>query len=119
MKFVIYVHTMPSFGPLLGKIIIILTVLLNYASGGIKFGRRRPPGFEKEAIERLSRVFGLDQVPANKHHRSPPEYMVNLYHSVAYDSGLTRLKSPYGSNVVRGFPDKGNFNFYKIQLDQN
>lgn len=60
-----------------------------------------------EAIARLSQVFRLDKVPVLRHHRSPPQYMVDLYHDVADSDGITKSRSPYGSNVVRGFPDRG------------
>ncbi len=60
-----------------------------------------------EAIARLSQVFRLDKVPVLRHHRSPPQYMVDLYHNVADSDGITKSRSPYGSDVVRGFPDRG------------
>ncbi len=59
------------------------------------------------AIQRLSRVFRLDKVPVLRHHRSPPQYMLDLYRNVADSDGITKNRSPYGSNVVRGFPDRG------------
>lgn len=64
--------------------------------------------FENEAIVRLSQVFGIDKLPIHRHHRSPPQYMMDLYQSVAYQDGITKTKSPYGSDVVRSLPDRGN-----------
>ena len=43
-----------------------------------------------EAIERLSKVFGIDKPPIRIHHRAPPQYMVDLYNSIAYQSGITK-----------------------------
>lgn len=62
---------------------------------------------QTDAITRLSKVFGIDRVPMHRHHRSPPQYMVELYNTVAYHNGITRIPGPYGSDVVRGFPDRG------------
>ena len=61
----------------------------------------------RQAIERLSLVFGLEKVPTHAHHRSPPEYMVDLYQSVAFSDGITKTAAPFDADVVRGFPDKG------------
>ena len=60
-----------------------------------------------EAIERLSKVFGIDKPPIRIHHRAPPQYMVDLYNSIAYQSGITKHKTPYDADVVRGLPDRG------------
>ena len=65
------------------------------------------PQERAEAMERLSKVFRLDKVPVLRHHRSPPQYMVDLYNNVADNDGITKNRSPYGSDVVRGFPDRG------------
>ena len=63
--------------------------------------------FKSEAIARLSRVFGIDRLPVHSHHRTPPQYMVDLYKSVAYSNGITKTASPYDADIVRGFPDRG------------
>ena len=69
-----------------------------------------------EAIERLSKVFRLDKVPVLRHHRSPPQYMIELYNNVADNDGITKNRSPYGSDVVRGFPDRGKKSFLFVFL---
>lgn len=81
----------------------VLATLVD-ASRGFRLGDQRE---RAEAIERLSQVFRLDKVPVLRHHRSPPQYMVDLYNNVADNDGITKNRSPYGSNVVRGFPDRG------------
>lgn len=76
-----------------------------YASGGV----------ENEAVARqLTAVFGIAKVPETgalhhsmRRHRSPPEYLTDLYRTVAYLDGISRRSSPYDADVVRGIPDKG------------
>ncbi|XP_074648779.1 bone morphogenetic protein 2-like [Tubulanus polymorphus] len=60
-----------------------------------------------EAINRLSQVFEIDKVPSiRRRHKSPPQYMQELFNSIADEDGITRTKSPFDANVVRGFPDR-------------
>lgn len=61
-----------------------------------------------EAIQRLSQVFGIDPTPRHPNHRSPPQYMTELYNAIAGRDGLTRTTSPFNADVVRSFPDRGN-----------
>lgn len=61
---------------------------------------------EDDPLARLSKVFGISRIPANAVHRTPPQYMTELYRSVAYSSGLTRTSGPYNANTVRSFPDR-------------
>ena len=60
-----------------------------------------------EAIERLSEVFGIRKVPRQSYHRSPPQFMMDLYHTLADPTGITKTSSPFDADVVRGFPDRG------------
>ena len=66
--------------------------------------------FKRKAIVRLSKVFDIDRLPHRLSHRSPPQYMVDLYKSVADSDGITKHRGPYGSDVVRGLPDRGGYN---------
>ena len=74
----------------------------------IKPGKSAP---DTDAVERLSKVFGIEKVPASgrlaRHPRSAPEYMVELYQNVAYNDGISKTSSPYEADVVRGMPDRG------------
>lgn len=63
--------------------------------------------FEDEALDRLSKVFGFETLPHETHHRSPPQYMQDLFNSVAYSDGISKSANPYDADVVRGFPDRG------------
>ena len=63
--------------------------------------------FSEDALERLSNLFGISRIPKNFHHRTPPDYMVDLYSTVAYADGITKQSVPYDADVVRAIPDKG------------
>lgn len=58
------------------------------------------------AIKRLLEVFGMEDPPAVPGHKQPPQYMLDLYNSVADVDGVT--KDPYllEGNTVRSFFDK-------------
>lgn len=64
-----------------------------------------------DAIDRLSKVFGISKIPARIFHRSPPQYMTELYNSITETGGLTTKAGPYNADVVRSFPDKGRSNY--------
>ncbi|XP_061587394.1 anti-dorsalizing morphogenic protein [Cololabis saira] len=58
------------------------------------------------AIKRLLEVFGMDDPPAIQGHMQAPQYMLDLYNTVANVDGVT--KDPYllEGNTVRSFFDK-------------
>ena len=64
-------------------------------------------GYTEEALRRLSQVFGIGNVPKLHKRKTAPEYMVELYRSVAFSDGITKRANPYDADVVRGFPDRG------------
>ncbi|XP_076451708.1 bone morphogenetic protein 2-like [Babylonia areolata] len=61
---------------------------------------------QEDPLARLSRVFGIKRIPARVVHRTPPQYMTDLYRTVADNSGLTKASGPYNANTVRSFPDR-------------
>uniref|UniRef100_A0A3Q2XMZ8 Anti-dorsalizing morphogenic protein n=1 Tax=Hippocampus comes TaxID=109280 RepID=A0A3Q2XMZ8_HIPCM len=65
-------------------------------------------GVRSDAIKRLLAVFGMDDPPAGVTHgrKQPPQYMLDLYNTVADVDGVT--KDPYllEGNTVRSFFDK-------------
>ncbi|XP_061695899.1 anti-dorsalizing morphogenic protein [Syngnathoides biaculeatus] len=67
-----------------------------------------PEEVRSAAIKRLLAVFGMDDPPAAVTHRrkQPPQYMLDLYNTVADVDGVT--KDPYllEGNTVRSFFDK-------------
>lgn len=99
-----------SSGATLSAVVYSLLILLPGVFPGAKTSRvpeDTPDTYTDEAIQRLSRVFGIEKVPDDANHRSPPEYMVDLYNAVAYSDGITKTAAPYDADVVRGFADKG------------
>ena len=62
-----------------------------------------------EAIKRLLEVFGMEDPPHARGHKQAPQYMLDLYNTVADVDGVT--KDPYllEGNTVRSFFDKCKF----------
>ena len=61
----------------------------------------------KDALSRLSKVFGISRIPERSILRSPPQYMRDLYNTMTETGGLSKKSGPFNSNVIRSFPDKG------------
>lgn len=70
------------------------------------FGENDSPEVRSAAIKRLLEVFGMDDPPLIHGHKQPPQYMLDLYNTVADVDGVT--KDPYllEGNTVRSFFDK-------------
>ena len=68
------------------------------------------------ALQQLTRVFGVESISDyyrhSVRHRSPPEYMVQLYDTIAYTDGISKTAAPYEADVVRGIPDRGRHFFH-------
>ncbi|XP_068197148.1 anti-dorsalizing morphogenic protein [Antennarius striatus] len=58
------------------------------------------------AIKRLLEVFGMDDPPAIHEHKQPPQYMLDLYNTVADVNGVTKDPNLLEGNTVRSFFDK-------------
>lgn len=65
-----------------------------------------PEEVRSAAIKKLLEVFGMEDPPAIHGHKQPPQYMLDLYNTVADVDGVT--KDPYllEGNTVRSFFDK-------------
>lgn len=61
------------------------------------------------AIKRLLEVFGMEDPPAVHGHKQPPQYMLDLYNTVADVDGMTRDPSLLEGNTVRSFFDRREF----------
>jgi hypothetical protein len=77
--------------------------------------------YPDEAIDKLSKVFGISRIPKHFRHGTPPEYMIELYNMVAYEDGITKQAAPYNANTVRGVPDGGklllaSYTLYSLHL---
>lgn len=65
------------------------------------------------AIKRLLEVFGMEDPPAalGRSHKQPPQYMLDLYNTVADTDGVTKNPTLLEGNTVRGFFDKCKLSF--------
>ncbi|KAG7251536.1 hypothetical protein CRUP_013650, partial [Coryphaenoides rupestris] len=59
-----------------------------------------------EAIKRLLEVFGMDDPPHARGHKQAPQYMLDLYNTVADVDGVTKDPDLLEGNTVRSFFDK-------------
>lgn len=61
-----------------------------------------------EAIRRLLEVFGMEDPPAAlaRGHKQPPQYMLDLYNTIADVDGVTKDPTLLEGNTVRSFFDK-------------
>lgn len=61
-----------------------------------------------QAIRRLHEVFHVGDLPLNFiPHRTPPQFMLDLFNAVADSNGITRDPKILEGNVVRSFEDRG------------
>lgn len=61
-----------------------------------------------EALKRLLEVFGMEDPPAavSRGHKQPPQYMLDLYNTIADVDGVTKDPTLLEGNTVRSFFDK-------------
>ncbi|XP_076458095.1 bone morphogenetic protein 2-like isoform X2 [Babylonia areolata] len=79
----------------------------SYSSSSSSSSRRQgEEDGEEDPLARLSKVFGIKRIPGKVFHRTPPQYMTELYHEVADTGGLTKASGPYNANTIRSFPDR-------------
>ncbi|XP_075046421.1 bone morphogenetic protein 2-like [Mixophyes fleayi] len=66
-----------------------------------------PEQVRSAALKRLLEVFGIDDPPHYLHHaKQPPQYMIDLYNTVADADGVTKDPDLLEGNTVRSFFDK-------------
>ncbi|CAN9502736.1 unnamed protein product [Ophioblennius macclurei] len=68
--------------------------------------RPKPGEVRSAAIKRLLEVFGMEDPPDIHGHKQPPQYMLDLYNTVADVNGVTRDPDLLEGNIVRSFFDK-------------
>ncbi|KAG8594060.1 hypothetical protein GDO81_001046 [Engystomops pustulosus] len=69
--------------------------------------REDPMHVRSEALKRLLNVFGIEDPPHSLHHvKQPPQYMIDLYNTVAGADGVTKDPDLLEGNTVRSFFDK-------------
>lgn len=60
-----------------------------------------------EALKKLLEVFGMEDPPAPPtHFKQPPQYMVDLFNTVANADGVTKNPDILEGNTVRSFLEK-------------
>ncbi|KAF7222181.1 anti-dorsalizing morphogenic protein [Nothobranchius furzeri] len=65
-----------------------------------------PEEVRSAAIKRLLEVFGMEDPPAVHGHMQPPQYMLDLFNTVADVDGVTKDPNLLEGNTVRSFFDK-------------
>lgn len=65
-----------------------------------------PKEVRSKAIKQLLEVFGMDDPPLTRGHKQPPQYMLDLYNTVADVDGVTKDPHLLEGNTVRSFFDK-------------
>ncbi|EZA51418.1 hypothetical protein DMN91_007419 [Ooceraea biroi] len=64
---------------------------------------------QDEALQKIQEILGIRSQSENLTHRKvPPQFMMELYNTIADPSGITRGRNPYDAKVVRSFVEKGN-----------
>ncbi|KAG2463857.1 anti-dorsalizing morphogenic protein [Polypterus senegalus] len=93
-------------------------VMLTYASLGVSRPTSNfvdpdfpitedPEEMRAEALKRLLEVFGMEDPPHTKGlHKQPPQYMLDLYNTVADVDGVTKDPDLLEGNTVRSFFNK-------------
>lgn len=87
---------------MLGTILLLLALAKPTCPSPAGAGSRRA-----EALKRLLEVFGMeDPPPPPAHFKQPPQYMVDLFNTVANADGVTKNPDILEGNTVRSFLDK-------------
>lgn len=70
------------------------------------FGEDDSAEVRSAAIKRLLEVFGMEEPPHIQGRKQPPQYMLDLYNTVADVDGVTKDPDLLEGNIVRSFFDK-------------
>lgn len=87
--------------------VLTMISVLPHVDGGRKTKAKKPGVEETDAIERLSRVFGMDHVPDHNVRSTPPQFMLELFKDITDSGGLIKKDGPYNASTVVSFPDRG------------
>ncbi|XP_012252607.2 bone morphogenetic protein 2-like [Athalia rosae] len=64
-------------------------------------------GQREAALTKLQQIFGIPEPSERSNrHKIPPQFMMELYNTIADPSGVTRGKNPYNAKVVRSFIER-------------
>ncbi|NXR28161.1 BMP2 protein, partial [Cinclus mexicanus] len=87
---------------MLGTVLLLLALAKTACPSPASVGSRRA-----EALKKLLEVFGMEDPPAPPtHFKQPPQYMVDLFNTVANADGVTKNPDILEGNTVRSFLDK-------------
>lgn len=87
---------------MLGTVVLLLVLAQPACPSPASTASRRA-----EALKRLLEVFGIeDPPPPPAHSKQPPQYMVDLFNTVANADGVTKNPDVLEGNTVRSFLDK-------------
>ncbi|NXQ63789.1 BMP2 protein, partial [Anthoscopus minutus] len=87
---------------MLGTVLLLLALAKTACPSPASVGSRRA-----EALKKLLEVFGMEDPPAPPtHFKQPPQYMVDLFNTVANADGVTKNPGILKGNTVRSFLDK-------------
>lgn len=89
--------------------VVMICYLLTMTNvyGGKKSKGKKADVEETEAIERLSRVFGIEHAPEHNVHSTPPQFMLTLFDDITDSGGLIKKDCPYNASTIVSFPDRG------------
>ncbi|XP_005531418.1 PREDICTED: bone morphogenetic protein 2-like [Pseudopodoces humilis] len=87
---------------MLGTVLLLLALAKTGCPSPASLVSRRA-----EALKKLLEVFGMEDPPAPPtHFKRPPQYMVDLFNTVANADGVTKNPDVLKGNTVRSFLDK-------------
>lgn len=87
---------------MLGTVLLLLALAKTASPSPASVASRRA-----EALKKLLEVFGMeDPPPPPTHFKQPPQYMVDLFNTVANADGVTKNPDILEGNTVRSFLDK-------------
>lgn len=87
---------------MLGTVLLLLALAKTACPSPASVASRRA-----EALKKLLEVFGMEDPPAPPtHFKQPPQYMVDLFNTVANADGVTKNPDILEGNTVRSFLDK-------------
>ncbi|KYN10934.1 Protein DVR-1 [Trachymyrmex cornetzi] len=69
----------------------------------------------EKALQKIQEILGIRSQNENLAHRKvPPQFMMELYNTIADPSGVTRGQNPHNARIVRSFVERDPFlsNFY-------
>ena len=91
---------------------LILIITFSSRTNGARNVKDEAAPGETDAIQRLSKVFGIDNVPRHSVKATPPQFMLELFNDITDYGGLIRKDGPYNASTIISFPDKGRSSIY-------